>query len=157
MARFENLSVTHLSVREVSLGGGGYVSHLHDFTVDENTSGSHAIFTITGDVRIRLLPICTTDLVGHGASAKLSLGYNGAVTSLCANTTASGLDSGEQWTSSAAATLLGIRNLSTMFDVLVSNKTSIKMVVNSVSMSSGKIMFHCWWEPLSTNAKVTET
>lgn len=151
----DTINSNTINVTTINVGGGGYVYHEHNFASDGKTSGSHAVLAITGDVRMVLVPVCTTDLVGAGASAKVTLGFNGALTALCANTTASGLDSGEIWTSSAAATLLGYKNKSAVFDLVVTGKTALKLNVNSVSMATGKIMFHCWWEPITTGAAVT--
>jgi hypothetical protein len=150
-----NLESHRVNADEIVLGGAGYLSNVVDFSAAKNTSGSHSVFTISGDVRIRLLPICEGDLVGHGASSKITLGFNGATTGLIGNTTASVVDKGEIWISGASATVTTYKATSSaLLDLIVSGKTAIKLTVNSVSLSSGKINFHLWWEPISEGATV---
>lgn len=145
-----------INVDEINVGGGGLVEHTHDFATDGHISAAHHIFHITGDVRLKLLAIVETDLAGGGAGSQLTLGFNGATTNLIGQTTCSGLDAGEQWTSSTLANNLKVNTLAAaVFDRIVSGYTSIDMTILSASTSTGKIHFYCWWEPLSSGAEVT--
>jgi hypothetical protein len=144
-----------INVDEINVGGGGLVEKTWDFAVDGHVSGSHDIFTITGDVRMKLLAICETSLAGGGAGAQVTLGFNGATTNLIGQTTATGIDAGEIWTSSTIASNLAVNTVAAaVFDRIVSGYTSVKINIVSASTSTGKIHFYCWWEPLSAGSAV---
>jgi len=149
------LNSNTINVDEINIGGGGLAERTWNFAVDGHVSASHDIFTITGDVRMKLLAICETDLAGGGAGAQLTLGFNGALTNLIGQTTCTGIDAGEQWTSSTLANNLKINAVTTaVFDRIVSGYTSVKINILSASTSTGKIHFYCWWEPLTADAAV---
>jgi len=152
----ENINADVITVDEISVGGGGLVTHEHDFAVDGNTSGSYGVFNITGDVRMKVLAICTAGPAGGGGQGQLTLGFNGALTNLIGETTANNIDTGEVWMSASTGLALPARPTSVIFDRIVSGYTALKLGVTSESTSTGKIMFYCWWEPLSDGAAVTE-
>ncbi len=149
------LNSNTINVDEINVGGGGLVEKTWDFAVDGHISGSHDIFTITGDVRVKLLAICETNLAGGGVGAQLTLGLNGATTYFIGQTTCTGIDAGEIWTSSTLANNLKVNTIAlAVFDRIVSGYTSIKIDIVSASTSTGKIHFYCWWEPLSADSAV---
>jgi len=152
----DTLNSNTINVDEINVGGGGLVEKTHDFSSGTNNiSGSYELFTITGDVRIKLLAICETSLAGGGAGNQITLGFGGALTNLIGQTTGTGLDAGEIWTSSTIAYNLAVNTIAlAVFDRIVAGYTTIKLAIVSASTSTGKIHFYCWWEPLSSGATV---
>jgi hypothetical protein len=57
-------------------------------------TGATTLFTITGQVAMRIFALCTGDLTSGGA-ATLEVGIAGNTAALLAQTTATGIDSGE--------------------------------------------------------------
>lgn len=149
--RHEYLSVYNLVVESISVGGGKLVKKQIDFAVSK-TSGSYSVFTISGGaVRAKILGLCDTNLIGAGAGALVSLGVPGALTSFIAATTASGVDADEFW----VATTAHVKqiNTSALLDKII-NQASVKVNVSGTSMTSGKITFYAWWEPVKAGAKL---
>ena len=152
----DTINSNTINVNEINVGGGGLVEKTHDFSVvGKHISGSFSLFTITGDVRIKLLAICETSLAGGGAGNQVTLGFNGALTNLIGQTTGTGIDAGEIWTTSTIASNLAVNTLAlAVFDRIVAGYTAIKLAIVSASTSTGKINFYCWWEPLSSGSAV---
>ncbi len=151
----DTINSNTINVDQINVGGGGLVTKTWNFATQGHVCGSHAMFNITGDVRIKLMAVCTTLLAGGGAGAQVSLGYNGALTALIADTTATQIDAGEIWVSSVNAAIAGYKNTSLLLDQVVTGHTSIKMNISSASTSTGGLTFYCWWEPITSGAAVT--
>jgi hypothetical protein len=139
-----------ISVDEISVGGGGYLKSTYTADKTDGT-GTYNLFNISGAVRFKLIPICTTSLVGDEAD---SLGFNGVGTELIAATTVSNLDAGEFWTTHTG--MVKFIDVSDAFDMVVADKTAIDLVVGTGSGSEGVIDFHLWWEPIEEGATVVE-
>lgn len=151
----DTINSNTINVDAINVGGGGLVTHEYNFATDGHVCGSASLFTISGDVRVKLLAVCTTNLAGGGAGSQVTLGFNGALTNLIGQTTATGIDLGEQWTSSTLANNIAVNTLAAgIFDRVVTGYTAIKLAITSASTSTGKIMFYCWWEPIETGATV---
>jgi hypothetical protein len=151
----DTINSNTINVDAINVGGGGLVTSEHNLATDGHVCGSYSLFTISGDVRVKLLAVCNTLLAGGGGGAQVTLGFNGALTNLIGQTTATGIDAGEQWTSSTIANNLPVNTLAAgIFDRVVTGYTAIKLAITSASGSTGVINFYCWWEPISTGATV---
>lgn len=113
-----------------------------------NTVATHEILTVTGLVRVRIIPVCTVDLTG--ASATIALGVEGAATTFIAATTGTDIDAGEIWLGTTPA---GQFAYSSVVDRVVQG-LDIGYVVATAALTAGAITFHVWWDPLETGATV---
>lgn len=120
-----------------------YLSLTVDFSnATWNTVASHEIFTVTGRVRVVILPICTEDLAG--ATATIALEDDGAAAAYIAATTGTDIDSGEVWLSTTPATSYA---WSSVVDRVI-NGADIGYTIATAALSDGTIVFHCWWDDL---------
>ena len=109
------------------------------------------LFTVTGDVIVRIFGICTTLLAG--ATATLSVGVAGNTAGLIALTTATDIDADEIWND--ATPVLGVELLSNILGpYLVINGLDINEYVATENITSGQIYYVCFWRPLSGDGKV---
>jgi len=139
-----------ISVGEISVGGGGALTKTMSFTAHK---GSFNVFNVSGAVRIKMAQRCTANLNGK-SSATINIGVPGALTRFLGATTASFIDSGEFWFSPTGTANVATMPVSRMIDQLVINK-NVKLGVNNTSLTAGTLVFHCWWEPIESGAKVT--
>ncbi len=138
-----------LQVQHRSVGGRGEFGPV---IKDLGVLGSSAqdIFTVTGDVIIKIIAICKTD-VASAAAGNIEVGTS-ADTDLCvATTVGTAVDANEIWhdaTPDAAQELL-----STSKDVIISNGADI-ILTPSALIDGGNITFYAYWTPLSTDGNV---
>lgn len=111
-----------------------------------------AIFTVTGDVSVRLYGVCTTDLAG--ATATLEGGVTGATASLIAQTTATDIDNNEIWFAAAPADLGVVALASVNGPFVVANGLDIIETVATANITSGELYYICLWRPLSPDGNV---
>lgn len=127
---------------------GGTVNTRGD---DGGTSDPLTLFTVTGDVLVRIWGVCTTDLAG--ATATLSVGVSNSVAALIALTTATDLDAGEIWTDTTP--VIGAELLSSVLGpYIIEDGVDIVEAVGTADITSGQIYYVCLWRPLSRDGLV---
>lgn len=109
-------------------------------------TGASTLFTVTGDVALRVFALCSSDLTSGGA-ATLEVGIAGNTAALIAQTTATGIDAGEWWIDTSAAS---IEALPGMF--LVS--ADVIQTIGTTTVSGGTLKYYCTWIPLSEDGNV---
>lgn len=157
MTSFNNADrqlVVRDSVRQVPVDLGINMTYL-PLTVDFssatwNTVATHELFTVTGTVYVRMIPVCSADLTG--ASGTISLGVEGATTAFVAATTGTGIDSGEIWLSSTPAT----NYAGTAIINSVVSGADIGYAITGQALTAGTITFHLWWDAVSDGAYVQQ-
>ena len=112
-----------------------------------NTVAKHAIATVTGCCRVRLVALCTEDLTGGGT---LQLGFTGGTSTYISATTATTIDSGELWLSGTPAADFAYTSV---VDRVV-NATTIGYEILTSAVTDGTIVFLIWFEPLSSTGAV---
>ncbi|MCK9474257.1 hypothetical protein [Sulfurimonas sp.] len=117
------------------------------------TTGSvatHEILTITGEVRLWLMPVCTTNVAGNGT---IELGID-SDTNLYVNTTnAADIDANEVWIKAAPDDVGG--NYSTLvLDKVVVGGSDVGYEIKTDTLESGVIEFHYAWLPISADGNV---
>jgi len=127
-----------------------------DFTsATWNTVAVHTLATIASAdaYRVRILPICSNDLVGGGS---ISLGTNLDTVAFIAATVGTDIDAGEIWLSTTPATQVLLSGLGTepglFVDALVSSVSAANKVVYEITtaaFTAGSITFYIWWENLT--------
>lgn len=113
----------------------------------DGTGNPATLFTVTGEVVVRLVGYCSVDLAG--ASAKIEVGIAGNTAALIAQTTATDIDAGTVWVDTAPATVEAFPAA----QVLVGG-TDIIQTVGTANITAGKITYYCAWSPLSADGGV---
>jgi len=121
-------------------------------TWNSSAAGGHEIATVTGLVRVRIIPEITSN-IGSGGAAVISLGTETTKNAFIAATTATGLDANELWWSSTDADNVKFIDPTTIPDFIV-NGDDIGYLIATTSTTAGSITFHIWWEPLESGASV---
>lgn len=116
-----------------------------------NTSGTQTLFTVTGDVIVKTIIICTTDITS-AAAANLELGVVGDTDAFIASTVATDLDAREIWHDTSPDS--EVEAYSTAKEYIITDGNDIILTL-SAQVDSGEIVAYCFWTPLSTTGSVT--
>ena len=118
----------------------------------DGTSATKKLFTVTGDVLVRIFGVCTETLVGAGT---LEVGVAGNTAALIAQLAdATILATNEIW-NDATPTEVGAGLLSNITGPhIIVNGLDINETVASVDITDGQIYYICFWRPLSAISKV---
>ena len=128
------------------------VQHEVTFTAGGDGSvGSHALFTVTGAVRLRVIAHCTTSLTIQ-AGATLEVGYVGATTAFIALTAGDTIDVGEIWHDATSDAIIEANSVYTTY--YLGGSTDITFDVRTDTIDTGVIEFVCEYEPVTTGATV---
>jgi len=111
--------------------------------------GATTLFTVTGDVAVKLFATCTTDVAG--ALATIEVGITGNTACLLAQTTGTDIDAGETWLDATPALAEAI-DLSTV-NIIASGADIIETVATA-DATGGVITYYCFWRPLSAGASI---
>lgn len=131
-----------LATKEVTFAG----ATANDPGDKDGTNATYRLFTVTGDVLVRVFAICKTDLVG---AATLEVGVAGATASLLAQIAdATNLDNHMAWVDATPAIGEGLAAKATAIDQHINQK------VAAADITAGKIRYYCFWRPLSADGKV---
>lgn len=115
---------------------------------DHDGAGNpHTVFTVTGEVMVKVFGHCTTLLAG--ATATLETGIAGNIAALIAQTLATDIDANEIWLDAAPATVETMPG----YSILV-NGTDIIMTAATANIDSGVIDMYCYYVPISSDGKV---
>lgn len=112
---------------------------------------THEIFTVTGMVRMIIIPECTVN-VASGAGATIELGVAGDTDLFVATTTGTDIDAGKLWLDASPAELAW--NYSAALDKIVPNGLDVGYEVKVDTLTGGAITFHCWWWDLNSTGNV---
>lgn len=115
-----------------------------------NDTGTVTLFTVTGDVIVRIIPICKTN-VASAAAANIEMGVSGDTNAMIASTLATDIDANNIWISAGPNS--NIEAESTVRRYIISNGDDIILTL-SAQVDSGVIAFVCKWEPLSADGMV---
>jgi len=118
-----------------------------EFSAD---TGTLPVFTVTGNVRVRVIPICKTSLAS-ASGARVSLGVSTSVAAMIASTTATDIDDNEIWIDASPDTK--IENEATALNFTIGGGLDILLTIAD-TIDSGRIAFYCAWKPLSIGALV---
>jgi len=119
----------------------------HDGTGDPFT-----LFTVTGNVIVKVIGVCTTDLVSATGTASVSIGIGGQTATILPVTTATAIDAGEIWHDLTPDA--GVEAATVFSEKIVANGADIIGEVNLENVTAGVIKFICWWKPLEPDGDV---
>jgi hypothetical protein len=116
-----------------------------------NSSGALNLFTVTGDVAVRITAVCATDLAS-AAAGSVSVGISGTTDAIMPATTATDLDAREIWHDNAPDSEIEATG-SAYRDYVIADGDDI-ILTCSAQIDSGVLEFVCEWRPLSSGASV---
>ena len=124
---------------------GGTTNGIGDY---DGTGDPFTIFTVTGFVKMRLVAVCTTTLVG--ASSTLEVGTALGTADLIAQTTGTDIDINEIWHDNAPDA--GVEAITVTPEYIVSQ--DVIGTVGTANITAGVIEFVALWTPLSKDGNV---
>ena len=113
----------------------------------DGTGNPATLFTITGDVLVKVFGVCTVNLAG--ANATVEVGVTSGTALLLPLTTATDIDAGKTWTDTAPA----LTEVVTGQFILPAGQDIIQTVATA-NITSGTIKYYCLWTPLSSDGDV---
>jgi len=118
----------------------------------DGTKATMKIFTVTGDVLVRIFGVCTTTLVGAGT---LEVGVTGNTAALIAQiVNATDLVANEIY-NDATPTEVGAGLLSSVLGpYIVANGLDINEKVGTADITAGQVYYICIWRPISEDGNV---
>lgn len=108
------------------------------------------LFTVTGDVVVKIIAVCGTSLAS-AAAANVSVGTAAAPTAIIANTVATAIDARMIWHDAAPAD--EIEALTTAREYIITDGNDIILTPSAV-VDSGVLVFYCDWVPLNGTGSV---
>jgi hypothetical protein len=125
-----------------------------------NTIASHEIATVTGLVHMVIIPECTSTLTDAADGASIQLGVEGSTAALIASTGAAGaggntIATTEQWLDATPADLVATRTALNALDFTVGGGLDVGYEITGAALTGGTIIFHVFWEPISSTGAVT--
>jgi hypothetical protein len=140
------------------LAAGGLTSQNPNYgtvsiTFAAGTTGSvatHELLTVTGAVRLWLMPLCTVNVSGSGT---IELGIDTDTDLYITTTNGTDIDAGEAWVDASPAEIGGNYS-SLVLDKVVINGTDVGYEIKTDTLTGGTIVFHYAWVPISVGATV---
>lgn len=115
----------------------------HDGTGDPST-----LFTVTGTVKMKLFATCTTLLAG--ATATIEVGTALTTAGLIAQTTATNIVANEIWHDATPDASIELWSVATEKIV----RQNVIQTVGTANITSGVLVYHCIWTPISLDGNV---
>ena len=144
----------------LSKDSSNYITVTADFTnVTWNTQASHEIATVTGMVRMTVIPECTGTLVDAADGASIQLGVENSSAALIGPTQAAGaggntIETGELWVDTTPADVIATQTtLNTLTFVTAAGK-DVGYEITGAALTGGSIKFHIWWTALDSTGLV---
>ena len=120
---------------------------------DGGTLDGAAVFTVTGDVEVRVYAVVTTNLVG-AATIELGTALSTAgILPQVANATT--MDAHQIWHMTDGTVDSGIEAITVSPKKILSNGQDMILTVGTTNITAGVLRFVCHWYPLSKGASVT--
>ncbi|MCK9518056.1 MAG: hypothetical protein WCY59_01570 [Anaerovoracaceae bacterium] len=134
--------------------GGGIGSGIARKTVtfsDDTTDIS--LFTVTGDVIVRLAAVCTTNVESSGGC---NIGVDAGAEPIIADTDCTTLEAGDIWHD--ASPDKSVEAITVLKEFIIANGVDITLDIQSEKkVDSGVINFYCIWTALSATGAVVAT
>lgn len=117
-----------------------------DGSAGNGAQGSVALFTVTGDVIVRIVGSCSESLASAGGGTFVVAAGSNIINSVTATTVAAG-DAVITGSAPAGAASLG-------GNFIVVAGTDIAMTISTGDITNGTITWYCLWRPLSTDGNL---
>jgi hypothetical protein len=115
-----------------------------------NDTGTVTVFTVTGDVKVKITPICKTS-VTSAADGYIELGVASDADAMIASTQGTTIDADEIWNDTSVTS--DIEPLDSTRDYIIAGGADIIMTL-SAQIDTGVIAFECEWSPISSDGNV---
>jgi hypothetical protein len=135
-----------VEIKEMTFAGGT----TNDPGDQSGTGNPATLFTVTGDVVLKIIAVCKTNLAGAGAT--LEVGVTGNTAKFIAQSTATDIDANEIWHDATPDASIEAASVSAGY--IVSNGQDVIQTVGTADITAGVIHYYCLWRPLSENANV---
>lgn len=116
-----------------------------------NTVAAHETHTITGAVRMLILPQCTATITSGGTPA-VTFGDETTTNSLIATADLTALAVGEWWLDATLTRTLARSSL--FLDFVIGNGKDVGFTIATAALTGGSLRFHTWWIPLDATGLV---
>ena len=115
-------------------------------------TGSHTLFTVTGDVLVTIFGSCTTNM--DGAGADFEVGVTGNTAGLIAQIAdVEDLDAGDIYQD--ASPEVGTVALPSAF--IIVGGLDVLLKITNANITAGVVDWYCMWRPLSSDGEVSVT
>jgi len=114
------------------------------------TAAAVDLFTVTGDVIMRIIAVCKTDVESAGG-CNGEVGVSGTTGYFIATTDVTDLEANDIWHDNAPDKALELDSVSA--PSIVTNGQDV-IFTPSATVDSGAVTFYCQWRPLSSDANV---
>lgn len=111
------------------------------------------LFTVTGDVLVRLYGVCTTTLVSAGGGT-ISVGVANNTAKLIASTTAANITTTANFWADATPYDSAEVFTKVTGPYIILNGANIIETIGTADITAGNIYYNCLWRPLSHDGKV---
>jgi hypothetical protein len=115
-----------------------------------NSTGTVNVFTVTGDVLIRIIPVITTD-VTSAADANIRLGVVGNTDAMIVDSLSTNLDARGIWVDQTPDN--EIESTERIRGYIVTDGNDVVMTLDA-QVDTGVVRFYCFWTPLSSDGMV---
>jgi len=118
---------------------------------DGGSNDPYTLYTVTGEVLVRIFGVCTTSL--EGGTATIEIGVSGNTAALISQTTATDIDANDLWND--ATPTVGTDILANLTGPhLIINGLDIIETVATSDITAGNIRYVCLWRPISRDGNV---
>ena len=117
------------------------------------TTNTHEIATVTGLVRVRIIPQVAGNITDADNNCLIRLGTDVADDLFIGDTTATALDDTELWYSTTAADNIPSLALSNIQDYILDGG-DIGYTLDTTALTGGTMIFNIWWEALNAAGAV---
>ena len=115
-----------------------------------NDIGTVTVFTVTGDVIARVMPVITTDLTSI-AGANIRLGVVGNTDAMIVDSVATNLDARGVWVDQTPDN--EIEPMDRMRNYVITDGNDIVLTLDA-QVDAGVIVFYLFWTPLSSKGDI---
>lgn len=121
-----------------------------------STAASHEIATVTGMVRMLIIPECTASVSSVSDTGTIALGDETTGNSLIAASTlgAGVMVTGELWVDATLTRTILTQTQLNAITFVVANGKDIGYTIATNAASGGSMKFHIWWVPLDATGAV---
>lgn len=126
-----------------------HVFNTADFeTAGHNEAAEHEVFTVTGDVRVRLLNDVTETLDSTGDGASIQYGVTGDTDQFIAASAEADVAAGRYWQADPSAAS------GSMIERDINGGADIGYEITGEALTDGGIDFHCYYQPRGAGGKL---
>ena len=122
-----------------------------DGTSGNGAVGTAAIFSVSGEVRIKVFGVCAEDLTGTGGN--IHVGTNGSAESFVGSTVVTAIDVNEIWLDTSPGP--DVDNYSNIPEKILVNGNDVIYQISGTAVTDGTIRFIAYWTPVSEDGSVS--